>query len=217
MLFLINWKLLPGRRSATSTLYGSMNKEDDAKDMGDGVEQLGRWCDLGSARGWAVARAETAAHLQKWIFNWSEDACDCVLTPICDDEKTREILGADAWKPAFEDPATEPGAGESVFVVEFAFTDKVAGYEAFKALTPDSDKADAGACRPLGRWHNIGAGTGVVVCIADDEGAVHKWASNWAALCNCDIHPVLTDAQARGVIRSKAGYEHKLARVRVGM
>ena len=42
---------------------------------------------------------------------------------------------------------------------------------------------------------------------------VYAWTNNWAELCNCRAVPVLTDSQARSMIRAKPDYEAKLQKV----
>ena len=80
-------------------------------------------------------------------------------------------------------------------------------------MTEEQDKGDSGNCRPLGRWHNLGQGTGMAVAAAKSEGDIYKWAFNWTEICDCQIVPVLTDSQARTIISGKPDFETKLKAV----
>ena len=93
----------------------------------------------------------------------------------------------------------------------------MAGSKNFANLTREQDQADAGACRAMGRWHDLGTGTGFAVAAAKSEGDVYAWANNWASMCTCKITPVLTDNAARTVIKSKPDYESKLESIRSAM
>ena len=50
----------------------------------------------------------------------------------------------------------------------------------------------------------------MAIAAARSEEDIYKWAFNWAEMCDCHIVPVLTDAQSRSVIKSKANFEQKL-------
>jgi hypothetical protein len=73
----------------------------------------------------------------------------------------------------------------------------------FAKMTPDDDTADSGPdVSVIGRWHNVGEGTGVVVCESDSADAVYRWALNWAPVLDLTVEPVLDDAEARAVINA---------------
>ena len=91
------------------------------------------------------------------------------------------------------------------------------GYSQFAGLTKEQDEADAGNCRPLGRWHLIGEGSGVAVAAAKNEADLYKWAFNWTGICDCEVVPVLTDSQSRDIIKGKPDFEQKLYEVKVNM
>ena len=91
---------------------------------------------------------------------------------------------------------------------------KKTGYNLFANLTEEQDKNDSGNCRPLGRWHNLGEGTGMAIAAAKSEEDIYKWAFNWTEICDCKIVPVLTDAQSRKIISEKPDFETKLKAVR---
>ena len=84
------------------------------------------------------------------------------------------------------------------------------GYKAFANLSEQEDKDDAGQCRPVGRWHDIGTGSGMAVAVAKSEADIYAWAFHWTAICECEIFPVLTDKQSRKIISGKPDFEAKL-------
>ena len=50
------------------------------------------------------------------------------------------------------------------------------------------------------------------------EEDIYKWAFNWAEMCDCQIVPVLTDSQARSIIKNKFdGFQDKLEAVKEAM
>ena len=210
MHFLLTWELFDHARAQTMDTFGRMGPEQDAADHGPSVIMLGRWSDIGRGRGWCIAEAPTAEAIYKWVYNWSKYNCRCSVTTVVDDDQARRILRAkysdipgDDWSASYYNPKYEPADDEALFLVEFAFNrDKVEdGYRAFAGMTEAQDVADAGDATPLGRWHDLGAGRGVVVAAAKDTAAVQKWAANWSSICACAIVPVLSDAQARAVVK----------------
>ena len=94
---------------------------------------------------------------------------------------------------------------------------KMDGYQAFAGLSKEQDEADSGNCRPLGRWHDIGGGSGMAIAGAKNEEDIYKWAFNWTEICDCHIVPVLTDKQSRVVIQSKPDFQQKLEQVKKSM
>ena len=56
-LYLGTWEIMHSARVPCMTYFGSMTKEDDDAES-VGVEMLGRWGDLGAARGAVVCRAK---------------------------------------------------------------------------------------------------------------------------------------------------------------
>merc|ERR1711991_875034 len=87
----------------------------------------------------------------------------------------------------------------------------------YSHVNDEPDEGDSGNCRPLGRWHDLGTGSGLAIAAARSEEDIYKWAFNWTEMCDCRIVPVLTDNQCRQVIRSKADFQQKLDQVRASM
>lgn len=224
-LYYIKYKMKDDARSDTLTLFGSMNAEQDAADMGPDIKMLGRWHNMGDMTGYVIVSAPDNATLNKWVFNWTESACDCVLTPIVDDDTARTIIlkgEACGWKAGgyipYGEKGYEPEAGESIFAVEYVFAPgkKMEGYTAFGGLTKEMDDGDAGKVVKIGRWHNLGAGTGFGICKLPkgaDESDLYKWAYNWTGMADIMIYPVNTDAGQRKIVSSKPGFDKKLEAV----
>lgn len=70
-------------------------------------------------------------------------------------------------------------------------------------MTDADDDADRGGVQLIGRWHDLGAGTGVAICESDDLAAVQSWALNWNTVLDLEITPVLDDDEAKAVAKKK--------------
>jgi hypothetical protein len=145
----------------------------------------------------------------------------CTVKPMCDDNVARRIiLGKEPeYSVDYSHVGDEPEEGETLYHITYKFKPekKVVGNTVFANLTREEDVGDAGNCRPLGRWHDLGTGSGMAIAAAKSEEDVYRWAFNWAEMCDCHIVPVLTDLQCRQVIRSKADFQQKLDQVTASM
>ena len=53
------------------------------------------------------------------------------------------------------------------------------GHELYKTFAQMTDAEDrGGTVKQIGRWHDLAAGKGMVVCESDDPAAVQSWALN---------------------------------------
>ena len=218
-LFLLTWKIMDQARVPCMTYFGSMTPNDDKHDA-QGVEILGRWGEVGNAQGSCICRAENYTDVASWAYNWVPMATIDVK-PICDDNVARKIiLGKDPeYLVDYSHVGDEPLLGETLYKINYTFhTDKkVEGYKQFAGLTKEQDEGDAGNCRPLGRWHLIGEGSGMAIAAAKSEEDLYKWAYNWTGICDCKVVPVLTDALSRKVISSKPDFQDKLLETKIAM
>ena len=212
-LFLITWKIFDDKRDACMTYFGSMSKEDDDKET-DGVELLGRWSDIGTGTGAAICRADKYVNVASWIYNWVPMA-NCSIKPICDDNIARKILlnKKPKYTVDYSQVSREPLEGETFYMITYKFHEqhKLKGYKTFARLSEKQDKLDCGSCIPVGRWHDIGSGSGIAIAGAKSEAHIYEWASHWTGICDCSIVPVLTDTQCRLVISSKPDFDKKLS------
>lgn len=218
-LFYGTWKIMDNARVPCMTYFASMTQEDDQRES-YGVDILGRWSDVGTASGHLICRAESYDNVVSWIYNWVPMAT-CTVKPICDDNVAREIvLGAPpSYMVDYSSVGDQALDGETMYAITYKFyADKrVQGANTFARLTAEQDSTDSGRCRPLGRWHDLGNGSGFAIACARNEHDIYKWANNWAEMCECKIVPVLTDDRARVVIRSKADFSKKLKDVQKTM
>jgi hypothetical protein len=201
------------------TYFGSMTPADD-KAEAKGVNLLGRWSDIGTATGAFVCEAENYADVSAWLYNWVPMAT-CTVKPVCDDNTARKIiLKADpTYTVDYSHVGDQPQQGETLYLIQYRFNDgcRVQGNELFANLTEEQDTADAGNCRPLGRWHDLGTGSGAAIAAATNEKDIYAWAYNWASMCECTITPVLTDSQCRSIIQGKPDYQKRLEAVKASM
>lgn len=212
-LFYAEWEIMGSCIDDCTTYFSSMDEAADKKDAGPNCELIGRWSNLGSSTGCCISRCKTSEDLSKWFFNWNTMA-KIKTYPILDDNQAREIILGE--KPSFTVPylnvGDEPKEGESLYVVKYKFQDgkRMEGHKAFAGMTEEQDKADSGNNRVLGRYHNLGNGSGICICGSTSEMDLYKWAFNWAGMCDISITPVVTDKQARKIGRSAPGYQQKL-------
>jgi hypothetical protein len=183
MLFVATWKIFESKRSFTSTLFASMDAEAHKKDAGK-CKLLGRWMNTADMSGLMVMDAPSAEEAYKWLYNWTEEACDVVIRPMLDDNEAREIiLGATpAYMVNYNDSIDmEAPDGYSLFLAHGKMHQdkKDAGYNAFANMTEEQDKADAGNLKILCRYHDLGMGEVYCVLAAKHESGVvdlHKMA-----------------------------------------
>ena len=218
-LFVGTWKIMDPARVSCMTYFASMTKEDDLAEL-NGVELLGRWSDIGTASGVCIFKADKYTDAMSWLYNWVPMAT-CSVRPVCDDNVARKIiLGQEpGYLVDYSHVGDEPVENEILYHITYKFKSekKVEGNKLFANLTQEQDKGDSGNCRPLGRWHELGTGSGLAIAAAKSEEDIYKWAFNWAEMCDCQIVPVLTDAQARSVIKNKDGFQEKLEEVKATM
>ena len=218
-LYLGTWKIMDPARVGCMTYFASMTPDDD-KAESPGVELLGRWSVIGNASGSFVCRAEKHSDVASWLYNWVPMAT-IEIKPICDDNTARKIIlkKEPDYQVDYSHVNDEPEEGETLYMINYKFHQKkkLDGYKIFANLTEEQDKGDAGNCRALGRWHDIGKGSGMAIAAAKSEADIYAWAFNWTSICDCDIVPVLTDKQSRVVISSKPDFSKKLEEVKVSM
>jgi hypothetical protein len=208
--YLLRYRVLDEHRTACLRAFGAMTADDDAEDVGEGVRVLGRWSTVGDATGYCVCAADSAAALHRWLLHWLPMA-SIDVKPIVDDNQARAIVLGTRTPPYVVDYShvgDAPGEGESLFAIEFAFQHgkRTEGYQAFAGLTAAEDKEDAGANRCLGRWHDLGTGTGFAVCASKSEADLYAWAYHWTSLCDCRVVPVLVDSEARANLKADLTY-----------
>ena len=214
-LFYGTWTIMDASRVPCMTYFASMSTADDKRESA-GVEMIGRWSDIGTASGHVICRAESYESVVSWLYNWVPMAT-CAVKPICDDNVAREILlkARPPYQVSYHSVGDETEPGETMYAINYSFYEgkRVEGAQAFANLTQEQDQGDSGNCRPLGRWHDLGNGTGFAVACAKSEADVYRWANNWAEMCECSIVPVLTDYKARRVIQQKPDFTQKLKEV----
>ena len=78
-------------------------------------------------------------------------------------------------------------------------------YRAFAEMSDADDDADHPGVTLIGRWHDVAAGQGVLICESDDISAVHAWAFNWNSLLDVEVCPVVDDQECKTILRGKFG------------
>lgn len=213
-LFYLKYTINESSRSDCMTLFGGMTVEDDKKDMGEGVSLVGRWSTVAESAGYCICEAKDAVALNKWLLNWSPQAIIQVF-PVVDDNQARKIILDKT--PEFQVDYSQAGAeakpGESLYVIEYTFLSgkRTEGFATFAKMSEEQDKADAGKNTCLGRWHNIGTGSGIAVCSSPSEVDLYTWAFHWSAMCDCVVRPVVSDKDCRANLQAQPGFQKRHA------
>lgn len=213
MLFLISYTRFDHKRSDALTLVASMDAHE--VDRYPNIKILGRWHDISHAAGTVIVEAPDTKRVAAWVSNWSESTCDVECKPICDDNVAREVMLMK--KPtcvvSYDNIGGEPMEGESIFLAYFKLhpEHKMAAYATLANTTEDEAKVDASLCRLLGRYHDLGEGSGVSIFAAKNKKDIDGFAFNWTVVIDGYVVPVFTDKGVKDVIRRKPGFLNKLA------
>ena len=70
-------------------------------------------------------------------------------------------------------------------------------------MTDAEDEADPPGVKLIGRWHDIVACGGMLICESDDISAVQSWALNWNGVLNMEVRPVVDDNEAKTMLKRK--------------
>ena len=73
----------------------------------------------------------------------------------------------------------------------------------FGQMTDADDEADHPGVKLIGRWHDLGAVGGWLICESDDISAVQSWALNWNGVLNMEVRPVVDDNEAKTMLKRK--------------
>ncbi len=70
-------------------------------------------------------------------------------------------------------------------------------------MTDADDEADHPGVKLIGRWHDLVAVGGWLICESDDISAVQSWALNWNGVLNMEVRPVVDDNEAKTMLKRK--------------
>ena len=77
----------------------------------------------------------------------------------------------------------------------------------FAGMTDADDEADHPDVTLIGRWHDLVAGQGVLICESDGLAAVQAWVLNWNGVIDVEVRPVLDDQECKATLRRKFGMD----------
>ena len=89
MKYLVTWRVHDDKRHEALKSYSAMTDADHEKDLG-GVRLVGRWHDVVSFTGVAIAETDDPKALAAWLLNWN-GIIDIETTPVLDDKETAAI------------------------------------------------------------------------------------------------------------------------------
>jgi hypothetical protein len=213
-LFYLQFKLLDHARSDCMTLFAGMNQEDDKAEMGDDIKLIGRWSTLGEGAGFCICEAKDASTLANWLVSWTP-MVTIKTTPILDDNQARAVIlkSEPPFVVDYSKVGDEAAENESLYFIQYKFKEdcKAKGFATFAGLTQEQDAADSGNNTCMGRWHNLGTGTGVAICSSASESDLFAWAYNWKDMCDCVVTPVVSDKEFRRIMQNKPDFWAKHA------
>ena len=153
----------------------------------DGVRLLGRWHAVGGERGFCICEAPRADVLDKWLASWGTVV---LVTPVVDDNEAREILLGTSPPYQVVHQARTAADNESLYVIRYRFFEdkREEGTHAFANMPPTEDTCGNTL---IGRWHDLGTGSGLAVCLSTSAVYLQRWAAQWTKLCDCAITPVV--------------------------
>ena len=73
----------------------------------------------------------------------------------------------------------------------------------FGQMTDADDEADHPGVKLIGRWHDLVAVGGWLICESDDISAVQSWVLNRNGVSNMDVTPVVDDNEAKTMLKRK--------------
>jgi hypothetical protein len=198
-----------------------MNEEMDAADVGS-CKLLGRWHNLGCASGHFFCESPDAVALGSWLQNWISTAT-CKVVPVVDDNQARKII-LKGEEPSFhatfyDKVGDEAPEGYSLYFIDvkIPIANRAACWTALASMTEEVDKADYDKCVLMGRYHNLGNGTGFIICAAKSEVDLMAWAYNWTTLFDFNIQPVMSDNEVREMVKSKPNFAIDLIKFKASM
>ena len=90
MKFMVSFRVHEDKRHEVLKAFSQMTAQDDQADMGERVKLIGRWHDLASFTGVAIAESDDAQAIASWALNWNS-SLDIEVTPVLDDQEAREV------------------------------------------------------------------------------------------------------------------------------
>jgi len=219
-MFHCTYEILPEHRANCISVFGAMTEEMFKRDAGE-CNIVGRWHNPGGASGSALIEAPSStaigSHFQNWITVASIRA-----TPVVDDNMARKIIlkGEEpSWKATYHKVGHEAPEGYSLYTIDYKinFAQRAACYAAYASMTEEQDKADAGNVIDMGRYHNIGMGTGFCICAAKSEYDLQAWVYNWYVMSDNSIQPVMSDRECCAMIKSKPNFALDLIKAKAAM
>ena len=220
MIFLVRFTVLDNTRSDCMLLFGGMSASDDYADLGEDVTLLGRWCVVGASSGYCVCKTKSTLSLNQWLLGWSLMA-NIEVVPVVDDNEARAILMNDDdlkyVAPDMPDLQTfNTPEDEGMFAIDYKFRDSRAreAYELFSQMNERDNTDDVGANTLLARWHDLGSGTGLIICTSRSSAHLQEWASHWIDLCTFKILPIVTGEEFRKAVTAIPDFKERHAQVK---
>ena len=91
MKFMVTWQVPQHNRHEVIKSFGNMSDKDIEKDN-SGVRLIGRWHDVITGTGIAIAETDDAGTLADWLLHWNGVIDILETKPVLDDDEAREVI-----------------------------------------------------------------------------------------------------------------------------
>lgn len=87
MIFISQWRILPGNRDAAIERFAKTGGQPPK-----GVKMLGRWHSVANNTGVAISEADDASTMARWALEWN-DLMEMQISPALTDAELGTVLG----------------------------------------------------------------------------------------------------------------------------
>ena len=91
MKFMLTWRLHPDKRHDALKGFSQMDAAADLADMGNSINLIGRWHDVGKSTGVAIFEASDSTAMANWALNWNSILDITDIAPVLDDDEARAL------------------------------------------------------------------------------------------------------------------------------
>jgi len=90
MKFMVQWRVHEDSRHDALKAFSQMTLEEELGDAAGKMNFIGRWHDLVGFTGVGIVETDDINALNSWLLKWNS-TIDITVTPVLDDEETKQI------------------------------------------------------------------------------------------------------------------------------